>query len=92
LIEVNGISFRSYASPFQRSGGILLCICLSVRKPNGFRSITKERLGLGTWYGDYSLPEDDPCSFWGLYVKGQGQIDLEYQNSFQLITQQLMRL
>jgi hypothetical protein len=34
----------------------------------------------------------NPIVFWGLYVKGQGQTDLECQNSFQSITQQLMGL
>ena len=41
-----------YYAPFRRKGGILLCTCRSVWSvgpPGGFRMITQERLGLGSW-------------------------------------------
>jgi hypothetical protein len=75
--------FVHYYAPLQRSGGILLCICLSVRRPNGFRVITKECLGLGTsnlvWWL-FMTSRWPP--YWGQGVKGQGHIDLVGKKRF----------
>jgi hypothetical protein len=46
------VTIQVIMPPLQKRRGILLCTCrsvgLSVRRPNGFRVTTKERLGLGT--------------------------------------------